>query len=110
MATEPETVVPIALYSEALDEIYALRRALAYEAMVVDAQALGVAALSKGRRAELEKATERMRDAARGRVTVTYSGTRATALQLAMEKSGCSNFLTRNQWETEPARRPRFIQ
>lgn len=109
MADQPTTVA-LAIYSEALDEIYALRRALAYEAQVLDAQLLDLRALGKGRRRILDQASERMRDAARGRVTVAYSGTSSRSLASALERAGIPDCLTRIQWETEPARRPRFIQ
>lgn len=59
----PVVVVPKVERDEAVQE---LREALAYEARVVEAQTLDVAALGKGRRRHLEQAVERMRAVALG--------------------------------------------
>lgn len=93
-------------YSAALDEIYALRRALAYEARVVEAQTLDISRLGKNRREHLERAIERMQHAARGAVSIAYAGTSRRSLESCMEHAGGSNRLTRSQWEASlPTRR-----
>lgn len=71
--------VPLAFYSEALDEIYALRRALAYEACVIAAH-LGYKAFPKTRRNIASEQAERMRLAARGKVEVAYAGSSGRSL------------------------------
>lgn len=93
--------VPLALYRAALDEIWHLRRALAYEARVVEAQTLDVKALGKGRREILERQVGRMREAADGRVLVAYAGTSSRSLESEYERATGRQTLTRFEWESE---------
>lgn len=88
-------------YAAALDEVFALRRALAYESRVITAQTLDVKALGKGRREQVEKSVERMAQAAQGNVARGYAGTSRRSFELAMDEVGGSNFLTRASWEQE---------
>lgn len=59
------SLVPLALYSAALDEVYRLRTALEYEARVTEAH-LTLKSFPKSRRVFAEDQVQRMRDAARG--------------------------------------------
>lgn len=87
-------------YSAALDEVYALRRALAYESQVVAAQTLDISRLGKNRREMLQRSIDRMANAARGNVGV-YAATSRRSLDSAMKVVGGSNLLTRWTWEAE---------
>lgn len=98
MKAEPEVTIPLADYSRAIDEIFRLRRALAYEAGVVAAH-LGYATFPKSRRAVAEGQIERMRAAARGEAEVAYAGTSHLSLRHAMNEAGASQTLTCGQWE-----------
>lgn len=89
----------LAAYSAALDEVYALRRALALEASVVEANTLDLKALSKRRRTQLAQAVERMRGAARGEAAAVYAEVDHRSLDREMERAGGSNVLTRWSWE-----------
>ena len=89
----------LAAYSAALDEVYALRRAMAFEARVVEAHPLDLRALGKNRRHQLERAVERMRGAARGESAASYSAVNHRSLDRAMEQASGSNLLTRSSWE-----------
>lgn len=89
----------LAAYSAALDEVYVLRRALAFEASVVEAHTLDLKALSKRRRTQLERAVERMRGAARGESSTAYAEVNHRSLDQAMIRAGGSNLLTRASWE-----------
>lgn len=87
-------------YSKALDEVYRLRRALAYEARVVEAH-LGYKTFPKTRRKIAEEQVERMRLCARGEAGVVYAGVNYTSLNAALRAAGASETLTRAQWEAE---------
>lgn len=93
-----ERSVPMHLYSQALDEIHALRRALAYEAEIT-AGHLGYRSFPKTRRHIAEDQIERMREAARGQVTTAYAGRPTRSLDRAMREAGAPTTLTRQQWE-----------
>lgn len=88
-------------YSAALDEVFALRRALAYESRVIAAQTLDVKALGKGRREQVEQSVERMAQAAKGDVVRGYAGTSRRSFESAIDEVGGANFLTRASWEQE---------
>lgn len=90
-------------YSAALDEIWRLRRALAYEARVVEAHT-GFATFPKSRRAIAHEQVRRMQAAARGEVEVVYAGTSRMSLDQAMTDAGAERTLTRYQFEQEKAR------
>jgi hypothetical protein len=84
-------------YSAALDEIYRLRRALAFEARVVEAH-LGLKSFPKSRRRFAEEQVERMRESARGHAERVYAGRDYWKLDEALRSAG-AGFLTRHQWE-----------
>jgi hypothetical protein len=86
-------------YSAALDEIWWLRQALAYEAQVIEAQALDIPRLAKGRREILERRVESMKQAARGEVIQAYADRKSFSLRNAMKLAGAPETLTRHQWE-----------
>lgn len=82
-------------YSAALDEIYALRAALAYEARVVEAH-LDFKSFPKSRRAIAEEQIERMRTAATHQALSAYEGLSHRLDELQRLGAGT---LTRAQWE-----------
>lgn len=95
----------LAAYSAALDEIWMLRRALAYEARVVEAHTLDIIRLGQNRRDHLVRAIDRMRASARGSVMPTYAHVNARVMGRCMEEAGAKDGLTRNAWEAAlPAR------
>lgn len=85
-------------YSAALDEIYRLRRALAYEAGVTAAH-LELKTFPKSRAYPAQQQVERMRRSARGEVQEAYGPVYPWALQSAMEDAGMTRGLSRAQWE-----------
>jgi hypothetical protein len=89
----------LAHYSAALDEIYRLRTALAYEADVIAAH-LNLATFPKSRRAVAEKQIERMRSAACGNTKDMYADTPSWSLEAARESAGMG-LLTRGTWEAQ---------
>lgn len=91
--------VDLAHYSRALDEIYHLRTALAYEAGVLTAH-LEYATFPKSRRVVAEEQIQRMRQAAQGLTRQAYSGIESWALDSARRESRVGT-LTRNQWESD---------
>lgn len=96
-------------YFAALDEIWMLRRALAYEATVVEAQTSGVSQLGKGRTEHLRKSVQRMRATARGEGRVAYAGTSSLSLDHAARRAEMDSLLmTRAMWEASVVRRPGF--
>lgn len=99
MSDRTEEIEMLVAYSAALDEVYALRRALAFEASVVEAHTLDLRSIGKNRRHQLERAVERMRGAARGESSTSYAGVNHRSLDRAMERAGGSNLLTRASWE-----------
>lgn len=92
-------------YSRALDEIYSLRSALAYEAEVL-ALHLEYASFPKSRRRFAEAQLYRMRNAARGRAEFAYREVKRRNLQLALIAAGAKETLTRSEWEAERVGRP----
>lgn len=87
----------MAHYSAALDEIYRLRTALAYEASVVDVH-LGYKTFPKSRRFFAEQQVERMREAARGDAD-SHRHLAPPTLGHARRAAGMDG-LTRHQWES----------
>lgn len=87
----------LAHYSAALDEIFRLRTALAYEAGVLEAH-LGLATFPKSRREIAEGQIERMREAARTSGGLPYAEVASWALEQAREQAGMT-VLTRGTWE-----------
>jgi hypothetical protein len=95
-----EGCVPIGELSAALDEIYRLRRALAYESMVALAS-LDYASFPKGRRAATHDSASRMQAAARGQSEEAYSGTNSRSLRYAAVEVGAGETFTRAQFREE---------
>lgn len=86
-------------YSDALNEIFRLRRALAYEAQVARAH-LGYKTFPKTRRPFVEEQIERMEACARGMCESVYAGTSSNSLRQALRAAGADETLTRAQWES----------
>lgn len=85
-------------YSRALDEIFELRAALAYEARVIEAH-LGLATFPKSRRGIAEEQITRMRAACRGDVRESYWSVSPGVRDGLLVAAGASPTLTRGQWE-----------
>lgn len=90
--TEREVLMRRAL-SAAMDEIWRLRRAIAYEAEVVVAHT-GYRTFPKTRRAIAEEQVERMRKAARGNSQLAYAGTSSISLRQALPRIGAPQTYT----------------
>lgn len=84
-------------YGRALDEVYRLRRQLAYEASVLEVH-LGYATFPKSRRGIAEDQVERMRQAARGEPGV-LTGIADGSLRLCMQEAEAAETLTRSAYE-----------
>ena len=85
-------------YSQALDEVYALRVVLAHVAKVTD-ETLALKTFPKSRRRETESACEVMKRSARGDADGVYRtiAKPKTVLRLA----GASETMTRREWEAQ---------
>lgn len=88
----------LAHYGAALDEIYRLRRALAYEAAVLKVH-LDYKTFPKTRREVAEGQIRRMQDSARGKSQRAYGGTNTASLAVALSEAGAPQSLTRHAWE-----------
>lgn len=97
---EPVTKKLMEAYSTALDEIWRLRRALAYEARTVEAHYEGYKTFPKSRRKHAEEQVKRMRQLAVGNHEGHYS-LNDQWLRDEMVRLGGSQTLTRHQWEAE---------
>lgn len=95
-----EPTVPLSLLSRALDEVYDLRRLVAYEACVRQAD-LGYATYPKSRRKVAEERIERLRQAARGDADVAIAGTSHLSLRQGLREAGAKDLLVRRSWENE---------
>ncbi len=84
-------------YSAALDEIFRLRTALAYEAGVIKAH-LDYRTFPQGRRYVAEQQVERMRASAQGRSEQAYAETSRTSLRHVRQQLAIET-LTRGHWE-----------
>jgi hypothetical protein len=93
-------VVPLRLYSKALDEIFLLRRAMAYEAGVAEAHA-DFKTFPKTRRPFVAAQVERLRAAARGDVRKSYADKPSLTLRWALLNAGASETMTRTEWERQ---------
>lgn len=102
-AHNPATVVDVRLLSAALDEIYRLRRALAYESGAIEAH-LELRVFPKSRRFIAERQVERMRDAARGFSERAYAEVPPLFLRTSFRHAGADETFTRSQFEREVAR------
>lgn len=94
----------MAAYSAALDEVYRLRSALAYEASVSEAHG-SYKTFPRSRRRSLDDQVERMRASARGGSEVAYAGTSYLSLRHALREAGASETLPRAQLEAELPKR-----
>lgn len=91
------------LLSAALDEIYRLRRTLAYTARVVEAQTLDVKALGKGRREVLEELTSQLRMAVYS-PTLAFAGTSWSSMERELARVAPDRtYLTVESWRDELA-------
>jgi hypothetical protein len=100
MLSSEEATVPLAQLTAALDEIYLLRRALAYEAEAIRAH-MSYARFPKSRRPIAEGQIERMHGAARGEVARRYAEVSGQSLDRSMVVAGAKTLLTRSQWVEE---------
>lgn len=91
-------------YSQALDEIWRLRRILAHEACVLEAH-LGLKTFPKSRRAYAELQVERMRASARGEAKEIHQDMDFRKLNHAMQVAGASSTLTAPEFQAESERR-----
>lgn len=87
-------------YSQALDEIYRLRAAMAYEAAIIKAHC-EYKTFPQSRRRIAGEQVERMHQSARGRSKDAYSGQRAWMAKDTLIDAGASETLTRWEWEAE---------
>lgn len=95
-------------FSNAVDEVFHLRRAIAYEAGVTAAH-LTMKSFPKSRRAIAEEQIDRMRQSARGKAQVAYAGMNSLFLRTALKDAGADTTLTNWQWlEQQPA--PRAVK
>lgn len=90
----------LAHYSAALDEVFRLRQALAYEARVSESL-LSYTSLPVGARKKAEGQVERMRRSARGEVEAVYAEVPNHHRQSVMRQAGMHPTLTRGQWEAD---------
>jgi phosphoribosylcarboxyaminoimidazole (NCAIR) mutase len=91
--------VDLAHYSAALDEIYRLRCALAYEAEVV-AEYLTFATLPTTVRRDVRDQLDRLRAAACGGAQHGYAMVTSETMKRVLREAGASETLTRGSWET----------
>lgn len=102
MSTEDQPTAPTVELSAALDEIYRLRRALAYEASAAEVHG-SYKTFPKSRRGELVASIDRMRLAARGQSDVAYADRSGKSLHWAMREADAPDSLTRWSFLAEPA-------
>lgn len=86
--------------SAALDEVFRLRRAAAYEAAVLRAT-LQYATFPKSRRPIAEQQVARLEAAARGDAATAYTDVKTWALRQALLDVGAPETLTRDQFAAE---------
>lgn len=98
--TSDEGMVPLSLLSEALDEIYMLRAAVAVERGTLD-EVLLYKSLPLGVRELLMRSSLRERECAQGRARTTYGSWGISGLKRALEAAGAPQTLTRSQFEAE---------
>lgn len=91
------------LLSAALDEIYRLRRAFAYESRVIEAHYEGLKTFPKSRRKIAEEQVARMREAVTSSV-VAYAGVSSQSLRRELANAGGRPLLTVASWRDEVTR------
>lgn len=89
--------------SELLDEVYRLRTALAYEALVTRAH-LGYKTFPKSRRPFAERQIERMQQGSRGQAFEAYYPISHLVLNTARKEANMPETLTRARWEADHGR------
>lgn len=99
-----DETVPLENYTAALDEIYALRRALAYEARVVEAH-LDYKTFPKSRREIAIEQVGRMRLAVKHSPWLAYAAQSSRSMDTeysqVMRKRIGDATMTRQEWETQ---------
>lgn len=88
----------LAHYSRALDEVYRLRKAAAYEATLLDAHLRWKSLPSTARQA-MDRQAQRLYQAARGEAEQAYKAVDGRALREALLDAGAEEGLSRGQWE-----------
>lgn len=88
----------LAHYSRALDEIYRMRVAAAFDAQVADGLLHGFAGLPKNVRYQLDAMRERLRAAARGESETAYAVDGELRARV-LDNADAPATLTRGQWE-----------
>lgn len=96
--TAPDRPVDLGHYSAALDEIYLLRQAAAYEAHVLSSL-LTYSTLPKGAREQVEAIAPRLEALARGEQRVAYAHVDNECRQRVMARAGMLPTFTRSRWE-----------
>lgn len=97
MPVQADTVSPH--YLRALDEVYRLRQALAYEAGLLESCLAASSLRPLCVRRELERQVYRMTWAAQGGVSAAYEAVLPQDLYAAMHEAAMSATLTVEQWE-----------
>lgn len=97
--TDQEPQVPLRLLSLALDEVYALRQLVAYEAGVREAD-LTYKTFPKSRRDIAKDRIQKLRSAARGRaIDVVRDLHKQRDLRYALREAGAPETMTRWEWQ-----------
>jgi hypothetical protein len=106
------TTIPLSrltdLQNAAMDEIYALRAAMASEAVLLR-EHLTYKTFPKSRRTIAEEQVERMFLAARGRVTLAYAGHSFFSLDVSILRTGASKALTVDAWAATQSEESRYF-
>lgn len=98
-----DKTVPLDMYSDALDEIYSLRKMLACEARITEAHG-EYKTFPKSRRDILDSSVRAMRLAAAGRSELALADPRYRHARDELRNVTGSETLTRAAWEAERAR------
>lgn len=96
----PEPTEEEQTISDLLDEVYRLRLALAYEALVTRAH-LGYKTFPKTRRAFAERQIERMQQSSRGEAFKAYYPISHLVMDTARREARMPSTLTRAAWEAQ---------
>lgn len=92
-------------YSRALDEVYRLRQALAYESHLLEQHLAVPAFRPKGVRTVMERQIRRMTWASQGGALAAYEVVSPQEMRDAMHEAGMVAGLTRDEWEN-----PLFVE
>jgi hypothetical protein len=99
---DAELAAVLAHYSRALDEVYRLRKAAAYEATLLDVHLRWKSLPSTARQA-MDRQAQRLYRAARGDAEQAYKAVDGRALREALLDAGAEEGLSRAQWEAGSA-------